>query len=797
MKLSGESVMKLTGIELKQLCIWDYKQFCTDITSDYKPFVFSLSELLTTVVGPNGLGKTTILQALGVFCTAIKHGSKCYSVQEAKDLFGIDYDYFTHLLQGVFDVHHDDQKNIKCLRLNVALIYDKPHTVECEEGHVHSTHIATHKGYYVHVYVTIGQEELSRSQYNELKSLCPSQKTGSLLYSSDYATFANLFPQVISFNRKSIINGNFRDLLKKYQPEIGDNISVIKMIDNEMKKVLAPVNFQFWKKSDGLLEIRTTRPPEFVLSDRGHYGEPITDITVCGEGVLQCFSLIITVCFAKANSIITIDEPDAHIFPNAQKKLVEFFYRKMKEFRESSSPCKMVITTHSSDIMQAVKLEDIRQIFGRRGEFKPAKIKSLTDAGQLLNAMTDLGTSILNHSEFVRLGVHRKLLYLENQDDYYFLRGIINRMAPELLHLPFTRMAKRGRTTPRQIQELILQFRQLWPTDVTLHIFILVDADLRRKSILEKEEQDYIEIQNKPDLNVKIDYHCWAAREWENWLLSNENLFYEMLCDDKMYYEDEMIKKLRHRIQQCSSTDSIIHIPDPSDHDHLVQTTTSSESSIQQLPMDKSLFEKWLQKELERHFDELLSKLTKSNMEGVENTSGQDKKKLQKEECSIFLRDNEINEDIMNKFGDLRKRIEEFIGYQLLQENEGHKHKGDRKRQKKDNANDNRSEAETCEEWLKIRKLQYPINLQSLSARKELTKWIDAKLFFHQLTHGEKSEPKNIDLDDYWKQAFAIGNLEDRLYKRYFSSLDPQNLNEWPEDFNILLRKFEDFIKAP
>jgi hypothetical protein len=74
-------------------------------------------------------------------------------------------------------------------------------------------------------------------------------------------------------------------------------------------------------------------------------------------------------------------------------------------------------------------------------------------------------------------------------------------------------MGKGGRTQPSQIKRLILEFRQFLPETATLHIFVLVDVDLRSKSILETEIVEYDAIQNDPKLNVKIYYHCWAVRE--------------------------------------------------------------------------------------------------------------------------------------------------------------------------------------------------------------------------------------------------------------------------------------------
>ncbi|CAF4201569.1 unnamed protein product, partial [Rotaria sordida] len=107
---------------------------------------------------------------------------------------------------------------------------------------------------------------------------------------------------------------------------------------------------------------------------------------------------------------------------------------------------------------------------------------------------------------------------------------------------------------------------------------------------------------------------------------------------------------------------------------------------------------------------------------------------------------------------------------------------------------------ECRDKWLTDRKLPKTIETTEVlneTIRKELTKWIDAKLFFHELAHGEDNTAQNKGLDSYWRQVFAMGESENNTYKRYFNSIDPQKPDEWPRDFNNLLEKFREFIQAP
>lgn len=163
-----------------------------------------------------------------------------------------------------------------------------------------------------------------------------------------------------------------------------------------------------------------------------------TSLKAMSEGKYQCFQLLILLCCAPRHSLILVDEPDAHLFSTAQRRLVDVFHRKLTEYQATGHCCQMVITTHSTNVMQEVKLEEIRQIFPTRDSNDAFEIKSLACTKELLNVMEAMGLVVLSHSEIVRLAVHPKLLLLENRNDFEFLRGILRRGAPHLLHTPWT-----------------------------------------------------------------------------------------------------------------------------------------------------------------------------------------------------------------------------------------------------------------------------------------------------------------------------------------------------------------------
>jgi hypothetical protein len=64
---------------------------------------------------------------------------------------------------------------------------------------------------------------------------------------------------------------------------------------------------------------------------------------------------------------------------------------------------------------------------------------------------------------------------------------------------------------------------------------------------LQDEIKEYDLLKVEKVRKVKTYYHCWAAHEWENWLLSNENLLFDMLFSNELE-QKKSIQALRQQI---------------------------------------------------------------------------------------------------------------------------------------------------------------------------------------------------------------------------------------------------------
>ncbi|UJR12046.1 hypothetical protein I4U23_016224 [Adineta vaga] len=202
-------------------------------------------------------------------------------------------------------------------------------------------------------------------------------------------------------------------------------------------------------------------------------------------------------------------------------------------------------------------------------------------------------------------------------------------------------------------------------------------------------------------------------------------------------------------------------------------------------------------------------------MQGIERIDTREEMKSQDEMCIQFLKRKNIDDDTMNKFHPHTKKIKAVIGEELRKKSGDYKQQQEEnKRQQrayskienrakqnqpstainKTNKNTKRNEEQMRQDWLKERDLPAKPKDINRNIRQAATKWIDAKLFFQHLTSGMNSG-KARGLDNHWKAVFAMGDSEDNLFERYFHTLDPQNLQLWPQDFDRLLEKFERFVK--
>ncbi|CAF1495911.1 unnamed protein product, partial [Didymodactylos carnosus] len=307
----------------------------------------------------------------------------------------------------------------------------------------------------------------------------------------DYDKLKELLPNVIAFNSDTVLTAKIKDALYGYRFDV---------ITKEME--IAFPRFKLdWDK-------------QIHLSDGIRGLSEDADIRLCSEGLLHYLSLICMLIKADSRTMFIMDDPDAHIFLNAQRSLIDFFRRQLtddKGFRQ------MVITAHSPNVIQEAYLNELRQVHSafcqhlRLPDFLQSPvIKSLTERNDLLEELLPLLSFVLPQSHG-------------------------------------------GRFNKEQINNLARGISSMLPEGQILHIFVLVDADLKFKSIIRNEEKDIRQLGTSPEKKRLFStyYHCWAARDWENYLLSNTSIICQILTSNEPTFRNsDAIQKFRDKLKK-------------------------------------------------------------------------------------------------------------------------------------------------------------------------------------------------------------------------------------------------------
>lgn len=136
------------------------------------------------------------------------------------------------------------------------------------------------------------------------------------------------------------------------------------------------------------------------------------DLERMGAGYLQIFSLILYAYHPKY-SILLIDEPETHLHPALQKKLLELF-------RGVSALKQLFLTTHSPSFVAAEHLQEVRRVIrtDRRGtEYFPQKLEGV-DLNRLVQELNP------DSSELFFADV---VLLVEGEADRILMRGLLER----------------------------------------------------------------------------------------------------------------------------------------------------------------------------------------------------------------------------------------------------------------------------------------------------------------------------------------------------------------------------------
>lgn len=279
------------------------------------------------------------------------------------------------------------------------------------------------------------------------------------------------------------------------------------------------------------------KPPRYIL-ERGEitmeYQEPngvILDLSCSGRG-LQQILLLLAHLYANPNTILLLDEPDAHLEVLRQREI----YQLLTEVAEERGS-QIIAASHSEVVLNEAADKDIVIAFVG----KPHRID---DRGsQLLKALKRIG-----FDQYYLAEQTGWVLYLEGSTDLAILQKFartLDHKAAEILERPFVHYVT------NQVENVFDHFyglREAYPDLIGLAIFDRLDKT----------------IEEKPDLQQIM----WKRKELENYLCMEDVL----LAYAKWQKWDDLFslkeskrreKAMRESIQEVSSAIKTLYDCDP------------------------------------------------------------------------------------------------------------------------------------------------------------------------------------------------------------------------------------------
>jgi AAA15 family ATPase/GTPase len=370
---------------IKKLVLKNFKSI-KDETYEFENF--------DLIVGGNNSGKSTILQALAIWQYCV---DQFKAAEERKGNRGVQVTLpnFTALPLPEFALLWTDKstkgkdKNAKPKNNTQKNIYIEINVYWYDEGN-------KEKNFCVQLYYQSPQTIYANpeSGWDNFRKLSVSQYFPKVVY---VPTFSGLEPY-----EKWMDEGNIRQQVGKAQPG-----SVLRNLlyratedtNNDWKEIQERV--QEWFDID-IQKPDYTKGKSTEIKVEYKRAKKSFDIISEGSGFHQILTLLASIYGYKNVTTILLDEPDAHLHVNLQKKIVKYFVR-----RAEDKQLQFLIATHSEEFIKNVETSSILSVLSG----KPKRIN------EKQNAVFALAELENNDIVRVRTSKFPLVLYLEGEDD--------------------------------------------------------------------------------------------------------------------------------------------------------------------------------------------------------------------------------------------------------------------------------------------------------------------------------------------------------------------------------------------
>lgn len=279
--------------------------------------------------------------------------------------------------------------------------------------------------------------------------------------------------------------------------------------------------------------------PGTPRKNRGKDGLPALDIANAGSGFHQVL-LLLAFFYARPTSVLLLDEPDAHLHVILQKQIYDHLRRIASERK-----CQLIVATHSEVLINSSQPEKILSFYG-----EPHPLLDKTERDQIREAIKRLTAMDIILAEGAE-GV----LYVEGESDFNLLRAWA-----KILHHP--------------VHQWMTQ-RPFWhsnngchPSKATGHFFALraIRNDISGYLLLDGDAQKITDHDLKtPGLKIQR----WKRYEAENYLLHPEALLRFVENQAGTLFTQDASKYLKDKFPPAAYREPL------SDDDYLARTPAS------------------------------------------------------------------------------------------------------------------------------------------------------------------------------------------------------------------------------
>lgn len=221
------------------------------------------------------------------------------------------------------------------------------------------------------------------------------------------------------------------------------------------------------------------------------------DVSSLGMGTLQFIQVFAQILLGKT-SLILLDEPDAHLHSNLQKKIVEKL-----DYLSTKYDNKFVIATHSKDIINNVNLNQVLSL-ADNGE-----ISNINDSESIMQLLNVLGATT---EELLGVKLGKRIVLVEGEDDEEYLLELCDLLGlnsnEKFSKVKFVHLGGRDSVLSNHLMTFLDGNNTLLNEFKALAI---IDRDYR---ILENHISESEKLVNKG-----FDVIAWSKKELENYFI--------------------------------------------------------------------------------------------------------------------------------------------------------------------------------------------------------------------------------------------------------------------------------------